>query len=302
MINQQLILLLSLAICWGPTFFFNKMAVAEIPILTVIAIRIGLATAFLLPLSLLNGLKFQIKRQQLFHLIVMSWIALIFPFFFYAAGAMHIPVGVGTMVNGTMPFFTAILAHFFLANEKINKYQIVGMCCGVIGLASLSYPSLSQNAHAGVLGLTMVCCAAMSNAAGMVYARRFLTGIPALVSANLQLTFGTLFILPIALIMDQPWNWTSMPSTTALLCSSLSAILGTALAYRIYFHLIQTAGATYLSLVTYIMPLIGTLMGVFFLGEELSKEFLLGSTCVLTGMYIVERARGMELRKKEIRV
>jgi drug/metabolite transporter (DMT)-like permease len=209
---------------------------------------------------------------------------------------IHIDSGLAAILNATMPLFTVMLAHFLTEDERFTWMKVVGIFLGFLGVFILIGPAVFKGFGAHVLGELAVVGAALSYAIAVVYGRR-LREIPVLVSATGQLAGATLLTAPLSLIIDSPWQLApSLLPLGALLCLSL---LGTAIAYILYYYLLARIGATRVSLVTYLIPISGVLWGALLLGERLHWTAFLALALILLSIAGVnERLPRLSLKRK----
>jgi drug/metabolite transporter (DMT)-like permease len=278
--------LLFLAALWGPSFLFIKVAVAEIPPLTLVVGRVGIAGILLYLI-----LRFQGRNLLPFgpiwgHLAVVALIQNAIPFVLFGWGEQYIDSGLAAILNGTTPLFTLILAHLFTRDDRLTPTKAVGTMIGFGGLSVLIGPSLVAGIQATTWGLLAVTVASVCYGVAIIYSRRHLRGLPPLVGPTTQLLLATLFLLPLSLLIEQPYHL-SAPSWPALGSLLALSVLGTGLAFVIYYVLIERVSATYLSMVTYLVPVFGVILGVWVLKEQLDWNAYLGCTLILLGVMIV---------------
>ena len=194
---------------------------------------------------------------------------------------IHIDSGLAAIVNALMPLFTVLLAHLFTGDERLNWMKVVGIFLGFFGVVTLIGPAALKGLGKDVLAQSAVMAAALCYAIAIIYGRR-LREITPLVSATGQLFCAAFLTLPMILVFDAPWTLSpSFISVAALTCLSL---LGTALAYLLYYYLLQRIGSTNLSLVTYLLPITGVFWGALLLGERLHWSAFLALGLILAGI------------------
>jgi drug/metabolite transporter (DMT)-like permease len=255
--------LLSLSVLWGGSFFFAKVAVAELGPFTVVFARVALAA---LALALVVPLRRDAPWPAYF---AMGFLNNALPFSLIFWGQTEIASGLASILNATTPLFTLVVAHVFTSDEKIDRTKIVALLTGLVGVVMLIGPAALVGGSA--LWAQAAClAAALSYAFAGVYGRRFRRmGIAPAEAAAGQVTASAVLILPIMLIVDQPWLLPAPPSLTVCLALVGLALLSTALAYVLYFRILAAAGATNLLLVTFLIPLTAILLGAVVLGERL---------------------------------
>lgn len=284
--GKNLLLLITLAALWGPSFLFIKVAVEEIPPLTLVLGRVAVGTAFLLIVLLSQGRRLPTDRRLWRHLAVVAMLHNALPWVLLSWGEQYIDSALASILNGTTPLFTIILAHFLVAGDRMTVPKMLGVLLGFAGLFLLILPSLSGGAQASTWGLLAVTAAAAVYGVAMIYSRNHLRGLPPLVAPASQLLLATGYMLPVALLVDRPWTL-DRPSTVALGSLFLLGILGTGLAFIVYYRLLETANPTYISMVTYVIPVFGVVLGVLVLGEQLTWYALAGFALILLGVMVV---------------
>jgi drug/metabolite transporter (DMT)-like permease len=278
--------LLFLAALWGPSFLFIKVAVTEIPPLTLVVGRVGLAGIALFLILRAQGRNLMPWGQIWAHLAVVAVVQNALPFVLFSWGEQYIDSGLAAILNGTTPLFTLMLAHFFTTDDRLTPTKAVGTVIGFGGLLILIGPSLLAGVQATAWGLLAVTIASASYGVAIVYSRRHLRGLPSLVGPTTQLLLAALFMMPLALLFERPFElpipaWPALGSLFAL------SIFGTATAFVIYYYLIERVSATYVSMVTYLVPIFGVILGILILDEQLGWNAYLGCALILLGVMIV---------------
>lgn len=285
--NSQLrnfLLLLLLSSLWGPSFLFIKVAVEHVEPFTITVFRVGIAA-----LLLYTVLKFKKINLPEFgkiwkHFAVMAVFGSGLPFALFNIGEQYVSSSLAAILNGTVPLFTLIIAHFATKNDRLTKAKFYGAIIGFVGLLILVAPSLI-GVKATFLGIIAILAATTSYAIGFVYSKKHIIGIKPLVASTSQLFLATLFLLPLSLIFENPSSIISAPNKAILSILGLS-ILGTAFAFIIFYKIIEVTSATYLSMVNYIVPIFGVILGIVVLGERLSWNSALGCLVILIGVMI----------------
>jgi len=278
--------LLFLAALWGPSFLFIKVAVAEIPPLTLVLGRVGLAAAVLYVVLRTQGRNLPQFGRIWQHFAFVALVHNAIPFVLFGWGEQYIDSALAAILNGTTPLFTLVLAHLFTTDDRMTPTKTVGTFIGFAGLLLLIAPSLLGGVQATTWGLIAIAVAAACYAVAIIYSRRNLRGLPPLVAPTAQLFLATLFLFPLALLIEQPYRLPS-PSWPALGSLLILSIFGTALAFVVYYRIMERTSATYLSMVTYLVPVFGVILGVLVLNEQLGWNAYLGCALILLGVMIV---------------
>ena len=282
-------LLFTLSILWGGSFFFNGVAVRQLPTLTIVAARVAVATVMLWGVVLLG------QRRPIPHgwrlwraFLVMGLLNNAIPFSLIVWGQSQITAGVASILNATTPLLTVVVAHVVTADEKITPARLMGVLLGLVGVVVvIGADALSS---LGVQTVAQLAClaAALSYAFAGVFGRRFRTmGVSPLVTAAGQVTASSVTLIPVMLVVDRPWELPGPSLGTILACLGLAA-LSTALAYVLYFRILATAGATNLLLVTLLVPVSAILLGVVFLQETLLPNHLTGMALIGLGLATID--------------
>ncbi len=284
---KSFLLLALLACLWGPSFLFIKLAVEEIPPITLVLGRVGIAALSLYLMLKLQGYNLPRWGVVWQHVAVAGLLHNALPFVLITWGEKHITSALASILNGTMPFFTIILAHLFIKEERLTPQKAVGVLIGFSGVFVLSAPTLlAGGLQATTLGLMAVVTAAACYGAAAVYERKFLRGVlPAIVSTA-QLGMATLYLLPLSLWLERPYQL-PMPSWQAIGSLLFLAIFGTAIAFTVYYYALEQTDASTISMVTYLLPIVGIFLGVVVLNEELTWHTYLGCTLILLGVMTV---------------
>ncbi|MFH1086347.1 MAG: EamA family transporter, partial [Chloroflexota bacterium] len=219
---------------------------------------------------------------------VMGAAGILVPFAAIAWGTQFIPSGLSAILNASMPLFTFLIAIAW-GDERASVRRAVGVLVGLAGILVLTWPQLRGGVQASLLGELAIILASASYAVAIVYARHALRGQPPLMASLGQVSTGFALLLPVALL-ERPWQMA--PSARALGAVVALGVLGTALAYILYYRLLQQVGATGTSIVTYIVPVFGVFWGWVVLGERLSWHAFAALALILCGMLLINRLPG----------
>ncbi|MBX3499560.1 MAG: DMT family transporter [Alphaproteobacteria bacterium] len=282
------LLLGTLSVLWGGSFLFGKIALAELPPLTIVLARVGLAGAALWLAVVVTRLQVPRERAVWLAFFAMGLINNLIPFSLIMWGQVRIGSGLASILNATTPLWTVLVAHVFTADEKLDARKLAGALTGVAGVAVMIGPMALAGLGGDVAAQLAVIAATLSYAFAGLYGRRFARqGVKPLVVAAGQVGATTVMLLPVALLVDAPWNLAMPgPRTVAALCGL--ALLSTALGYVLYFRILATAGATNVLLVTFLIPVSGVLMGVLVLDETIEPRQLAGMALIGLGLAAID--------------
>ncbi len=288
MTGAERLTLLSLAGLWGGSFFFQAIAVRDLPVLTVVATRVVLAAGVLLLVLRLRGERLASGRQIWLAFLGMGLLNNALPFSLYVWSQQHLTAGLASILNAATPLFTVIAAHWLTRDEKLTGAKLVGVLLGLGGVALVIGPDALRSLGTAVLAQFLCLAAALSYAFAGLFGRRFRAmGVTPLGTATGQLLASSALMLPMALVLDRPWQL-AMPGLPVLTALASLALLSTALAYVLYFRLLASAGATRLLLVTFLIPISAILLGGLFLGEQLQPLQLAGMALIGSGLAAID--------------
>lgn len=274
------ICLLSLSVLWGGSFFFAKVALAELAPLTVVFMRVALAALALNFILAVAGRSLFRRKTPWSSYLAMGLLNNLIPFGLIFWGQTQISSGLASILNATTPLFALAVAHFLTHDERVGRIKLAALLVGVSGVAVAVGPDALAGRH-GTLGQLACLGAALSYAFAGIYGRRFNgMGVVPVDAATGQVTASAMLILPIMLLVDRPWLLPDWPSTTTWAALAGLALLSTALAYVLYFRILAAAGATNLLLVTFLIPVAAILLGAAFLGERLGPRHFAGMALI----------------------
>lgn len=272
--------LVSLSVLWGGSFFFAKVALVELAPLTVVFCRVALAALALNLVLLSSGRNLFRAGAPLRTYAAMGLLNNLVPFGLIFWGQTQIESGLASILNATTPLFTLLVAHFVTHDERIGGLKLGALFIGIGGVAVLMGADAIGTSR-GTAGQIACLGAALSYAFAGVYGRRFARmGVAPLEAATGQLTLSAMLILPIMLVVDQPWIQPVPPGPATWAALAGLALLSTALAYVLYFRILAAAGATNLLLVTFLIPVTAILLGALILGERLAPRHFAGMALI----------------------
>jgi drug/metabolite transporter (DMT)-like permease len=280
--------LLALAVIWGGAFFCISVAVHSVPPLTYVWLRLTIAAAGLWAFLAWRGQKAGLPRSVWGAMLVLALLNNILPFILFGWGQTHIASGLASILNATTPIWGVLVAHAFTTDERLSPRKIAGVLLGFAGVATMIGPMLLAKVGTDALAQLACIVAALSYAFAAVWARRFRRmGVAPMSVTTGQLTAGALMMLPLALLVDQPWTQ-PLPPLTAWGAIVALALLCTAFGYVLYFRLIETAGATNALLVTLLVPPFAIFFGSLFLGEVLAPHDFIGLALIALGLAAID--------------
>jgi drug/metabolite transporter (DMT)-like permease len=276
--------LMILSILWGGSFFFVEVALTGLPVMTIVWARVALAAVILAVVVRLSGVAMP-PRALWPALAVMGLFNNVVPFTLFVTAQGQITGALASVLNATTPLFTVLVAHLATQDERITGAKAAGLGLGFAGVVVM----LAGEGLGGD-GVAMLAClmAALSYGVAGVWGRRFRArGIAPLATALGQVTASSVMLLPVWLWADAPWAM-AMPGLRPVAAVVGLAGLSTALAYVLFFRVLASAGATSLSLVTFLIPVSATALGWALLGERLTVQDVAGFALILAGLLAID--------------
>ena len=275
--TRDVVELVVLAALWGASFLFMRVAAPEFGPVALIALRVGIAAAFLVPaLALRGGLPG--LRGRLLHVLVLGAINSALPFCLLAYATLSVTAGLASILNATSPLWGGLVAHLWL-KDRLTRSRTLGLVVGFAGVTFLVWGRASFRPGGAGLAVVAAMAATLSYGVAASYAKRFLAGAnPLAVAAGSQVG-ATLVLLPAAVAL-WPAGPVSAPAWEAVVALGVAC---TAVAYVLYFRLIGSVGPARAIAVTFLIPAFAMAWGALFLGEAITVRMLAGAGIVLAG-------------------
>ncbi len=265
---------------------FARIAVQEVPPLTLVLARVSLAAIALSLLLLWRRNDFLHTWKLWGAFAVMGILNNIIPFAFIFYGQKEIGAGLAAIINAMTPVWTVIIAHLVTRDEQVSLNKVAGIALGFLGVAILIGSEAFAGLSSSVFSQALVIGATISYGFASVFGRRF-ARVPPIETARGQLTMSTFIMVPIALSIDMPWTL-PMPSSAAIWSIILLAFVCSAYAYILFFRILSSAGAVNASLVTLLVPISAVILGILVLGEALALRQLLGMAIIMAGLIVID--------------
>ncbi|MCZ8185525.1 MAG: DMT family transporter [Beijerinckiaceae bacterium] len=287
MASSEWAMLVLLSMFWGGSYLFNALALRDLPVFTVVAFRV-LVGGLALHLALrVMRIPFPLDRASLKAYSGMAILNCALPFCLIVFGQTRVPSGLASILNATTPIFTMVLAHLFLASERLDLRRAAGVLIGFAGVVVLFRDRLGAGTGE-LVGLVACLGASLSYGFSNIFGRKVIVpGAHPLAMAAGQQTFALVPLMPLALIVDAPFSG-PMPGLTAIGAVVALGLFSTAIAYSLFYRILARAGATNVSLVTLLIPCSAILFGTLFLGERLEEEAFLGLAIIAAGLLVID--------------
>jgi drug/metabolite transporter (DMT)-like permease len=277
----ELALLLLLATLWGASYTFIKLGVATIPPITLIAARTAIAGLLLVAIMRGRGLRLPSDAATWRRFLFQACLNSVIPWTLIAWGERFVDAGLATILNSASPIFTFLLAAAVTRHEPAGFRKLFGVLAGMAGICLIVGVEAFHDAGRALIAEIAIVVATLCYAGAAIFSRGF-KGLDPMAPAAGSLLSGAAILIPLSLVVEQPWRL--VPSTSSMLALLGLTVFSTALAFVIYFRLIQTLGSVGTTAQAYLRVPIGVALGGFFLGEILSATAWIGLGCVVAGV------------------
>jgi drug/metabolite transporter (DMT)-like permease len=276
-----------LALIWGTSFLWIKIAVQEIGPFMLVSFRLLFGLIGLLAVGLWLKQPFPRDRRTLLAFLFMGIFNTALPFTLISWGETHIDSGLASILNGTVPLFTIVIGHFLLHDEKITLPRIGGLVVGFVGVVIIVSRDFGPAGIAGssILGQLAVIAASLSYAVALIFSRKNLRGQHPLVQSTMVVLFADAVMWLTTPIVERPLVFPALPITWFAL--AWLGLLGSCTAYLLFFYLNNAWGPTRASLVTYTFPIVGLVLGIVINHEVADWRLIVGSILVVGGILVV---------------
>jgi drug/metabolite transporter (DMT)-like permease len=278
---KELALLLALSALWGASYSFIKIGVETIPPVTLIAARTLIAGAILAAVIHWRGLSLPRDAATWRKFLFQACLNSVIPFTLIAWAEQTTDAGLATILNSTSPIFTFLLTALITRHEAVTGRKLFGVAAGLLGTCLIVGVQALGGLGREFLAQLTIVAATICYAGAAIFGKSF-KGLDPMMPAAGSMICGAAILIPISLVVDRPWAL--VPSTGSMLALLALAVFSTALAFMIYFRLVQTLGSVGTTAQAYLRVPIGVAIGVLFLGETLTSTAWLGLACVIVGV------------------
>lgn len=283
-----------LAALWGASFLFLRAGAMAFGPLPTALLRVGIAVLVLLPLVAWGG-QWRVLRRHAGPILMAGLLNSGLPFALFGFAVLHISTGLSSILNATTPLWGALVAWLWLG-DRPGTSRLVGLVIGFVGVGLLSWLQAGFSSSASALAVAACLGATLCYGIAGSYTKRYLTGVHPMATAAGSQVGASLALAGPALVQMPPLTGPQAPPTTAWVAVLCLGLLCTALAYVLYFRLIERAGPARALTVTFLIPVFAIAYGVMFLGEQLTGSMLacgalvVAGTALATGVWPVGRS------------
>jgi drug/metabolite transporter (DMT)-like permease len=277
-----------LSILWGGAFFLIEVGLRSYPPITLVFMRLALAVPPMWIAMRLVGERLPTEPRIWGLLAIVGALNCALPFILFFWGQQYLDSGYASILNATTPLWGVITAHFLTRDEKATPARVIGVLIGMAGIVVMVGPEATKGLSNNLLAQLACIVSTIFYSFAAIYGRRLSqTELTPMAVATGQTMMAALMMVPIVAVMDHPWTM-AMPGLDSTLAGVTLAIFSTALAYTLYFRLIDRSGASNAQLVAFLMPILAVILGIAFLGESLSGGQIAGAGLIAIGLAILD--------------
>ena len=285
------LLLTFLALIWSSAFFNIKIATESFGPITIAFFRVFLASLPLITICYFRKIKVEAFSKDWHWFALIGFVNLVIPFFLISYGIKEVQSNLAAILMSSTPLTSTILGHYFTKNEKFNLIKTIGVLVGFSGIVYLFSDNLLIN-ESNFFSALLILLGATGYVVGGVLTLKISNKKNENVTASI-LIWGTIFLLPIALLFEQPWNLT--PRLDSTLSLIYLGVFSTGIAWLLRFYILKHNGLVFQSQVAYLIPIFGVILGYLILDEVITSKVMISLIAVIIGIYIVKKGNKIKL-------
>jgi drug/metabolite transporter (DMT)-like permease len=274
---------LLLGAIWSSSFMWIKIAIDEIGPITLVAFRVLFGLLFGIVVIAIQRIAWPRTWKEWIPLFVLGIFNIAIPFFLISWGEQSIDSGVASILNATVPLFTILIAHFLLPDDKMNAPKVLGLLLGFAGVVILMSKDIGSSLGS-ILGQFAIVLASAFYAGGGVYARKTTQDMPGILRSAGPLLPATVVMWLAMFLAESPVKLPQLGITWVALL--FLGVLGSGFAFVLSYYLLHEIGPTRTSMVTYLFPLGGVILGVLFLDEVLTWQLVVGAVLIVLSLVV----------------
>jgi drug/metabolite transporter (DMT)-like permease len=287
--TKHWIAFLALGIIWSSSFLWIKIGVQEVSPMVLVAFRMLFGALAASAVVVYQKLEWPRDWKTWGVYAILGPTSLAIPIFLISWGEQTIDSAVASILNATVPLFTLIIANFYLHDDKMTPQKVTGLLVGFAGILTLLSKDLMDSAHNSVIGQAAVILASLFYAASAVWARKVTAHVQGAVRGAAPLITATIFMWILLPFIENPIKIPALPITW--IAALWLGVLGSGIAMIINYYLLHEIGPTRTTMVTYVFPPGGVILGVIFLNEQLSWQLFAGAILIIASLVIVNWRR-----------
>jgi len=285
------LLFILLGFMWGSSYLFIKIGVDQgLPPFTLITLRLAIGFALLASVVAYAREPLPREARMYGHLLVMGVVNIAVPFALITFAEQAVDSSLASVINSAVPLFVIVVAAIFLKGETITVNRVVGLAIGFVGVAILVGFDVQDLGSANALGELALVGSTISYACGAVYTKAHIHGLRPMIPAVFQVGFALVIVTVLAFVFERPLGVSFTPES--IVAVVWLGLLGSGLAYLVFFRILGRWGATRTSLVAYLLPVYGIALGALVLREPIAASTLVGAGLVIGGIAVVNSRFG----------
>ena len=285
------LLFILLGFMWGSSYLFIKIGVDQgLPPFTLITLRLAIGFALLASVVAYAREPLPREARMYGHLFVMGVVNIAVPFALITFAEQAVDSSLASVINSAVPLFVIVVAAIFLKGETITVNRVVGLAIGFVGVAILVGFDIQDLGSANTLGELALVGSTISYACGAVYTKAHIHGLRPMIPAVFQVGFALVIVTVLAFVFERPLGVSFTPES--IVAVVWLGLLGSGLAYLVFFRILGRWGATRTSLVAYLLPIYGIALGALVLREPIAASTLIGAGLVIGGIAVVNSRYG----------
>jgi drug/metabolite transporter (DMT)-like permease len=269
---------------WSSSFMWIKIAVQEIGPITLVAFRALFGLLFGMAVIFIRRVQWPRNFRAWFPLLLLGLTNVAIPFFLISWGEQSIDSAVASVLDATVPLFTILIAHYLLHDDKITLPKVLGLLIGFAGVVVLMSKDLFHASTNSLLGQAAVILASAFYAVSSVYVRKTTEDTPGIIRSAVPLISASATMWLATFLFESPVQVPQLGITWVALL--WLGVFGSGLAFVMAYYLIHEIGPTRTTMVTYLFPLGGVILGVTFLNEELTWQLLVGAILIILSLAV----------------
>jgi drug/metabolite transporter (DMT)-like permease len=283
--SKHWIVFIILGLIWSSSFLWIKIGVQEIGPMALVAFRMFFGAVTAVAIGMVRKVAWPRDWKTWGIFAILGPTSLAIPIFFISWGEQTIDSAVASILNATVPLFTIVIANFLLHDDKMTIQKVLGLLIGFAGVVVLLTEDLLASAQSSVIGQAAVILASVFYAGSAVFARKLTRHVDGIARGAMPLITSTIFMWAVGPLTEKPFLFPSLPLTWIAIL--WLGILGSGLAVIMLYYLIHEIGPTRASMVTYLFPVGGVILGVIFLNEHLSWQLVAGTLLIIASLAVV---------------
>jgi drug/metabolite transporter (DMT)-like permease len=282
---------------WSSSFMWIKIAVQEISPLTLVAFRVLFGLLFGIVVIFIKRVQLPRTFKAWFPLLLVGLTNVAIPFFLISWGELSIDSAVASILDATVPLFTIVLAHYLLSDDKMTLPKVVGLLIGFAGIVVLMSKDIGAS-PSSLLGQAAVIIASVFYAFSAIYVRKTTEDTPGILRSAIPLMSASVTMWLGAFLFESPVHVPQLGITWVALL--FLGVIGSGLAFVLLYYLIHEIGPTRTTMVTYLFPLGGVILGVTFLHEQLTWQLVMGAGLIIASLAVANWVpKASELDEKQ---